>query len=525
MEELDLQSPNGDGDIDDDDGNDGDNNEDDGEDDKDDESVELPRNNGEPSSIGIGNVAPGNGVDNGGPPSRDHQFVGSGRGGHMGNGTAAHGNDVDNGGPSSRDHPFVGIGRGAAGQVGNRNMILGTGNVVDNGGPPSRDNPFVGSGRDDQVGNGNSRGYPFGGNGGHPSRDNPFIGGERGDPRRSGNGTSHPFGGMQRYSGEQLGHGNGYPFGGADNVGAGQQLQNYNPTTRETTHAIQDCQGIDEEKCQRTHTSCGEDSDLSGVKFITCNQYFKKVMQVILEQEKPDNTLQFVRMYKTTVMGAFNTKRSTCEQSAQEAAMKLLKTKNHVDEVDPPPYSMDTLCKLCQSRTDEEKEAFLWFAGELLECVCGKRAWGTRKKYRATTSDATANDTGKFVVTVLDEAFALLLYDAYIHKWIKRYHEDRRGEPRSKRIVGKYTHTDGASTEYGGWGEEGIHRFNQLCEMVQEDRNSRNAREAEDWVMNSLRQQAGGGAQLGTEREIDQAALQRSLDRTNLPVVNAFIEL
>ncbi len=88
------------------------------------------------------------------------------------------------------------------------------------------------------------------------------------------------------------------------------------------------------------------------------------VMQVILDQEKPANTPQFVRMYKTTVMGALNTKQSTCEQSAQEAAMKLLKVKNHVGEVDPPPYSMDTLCKLCQSQTVEEKEAFVCLQGK-----------------------------------------------------------------------------------------------------------------------------------------------------------------
>jgi hypothetical protein len=41
--------------------------------------------------------------------------------------------------------------------------------------------------------------------------------------------------------------------------------------------------------------------------------------------------------------------------------------------------------------------------------VCGKRAWGTRKKYRATISDVTLSDTGAFIVMVSDEAFALLL--------------------------------------------------------------------------------------------------------------------
>jgi hypothetical protein len=84
-------------------------------------------------------------------------------------------------------------------------------------------------------------------------------------------------------------------------------------------------------------------------------------------------------------------------------------------------------CKLPQSQTPEEKEAFLWFAGEFLQTMCGKRAWGARKKYRSTISDATSSETGTAIVTVTDKAFALLLYEAYIDKWIKRYHEDRRG--------------------------------------------------------------------------------------------------
>ncbi len=81
----------------------------------------------------------------------------------------------------------------------------------------------------------------------------------------------------------------------------------------------------------------------------------------------------------------------------------------------------------------------IWFAGELLECVCGKRAWGTRKKYRATISDATSNDAGAAVVTVSDEAFALLLYDAYIDKWIMRYHHDRRGS-HNQNVLWESTH-------------------------------------------------------------------------------------
>ncbi|KAI2495577.1 hypothetical protein MHU86_18936 [Fragilaria crotonensis] len=131
-------------------------------------------------------------------------------------------------------------------------------------------------------------------------------------------------------------------------------------------------------------------------------------------------------------------------------------------------------------------------------------------------------DTGNAIVTVSDEAFALLLYDAYIDKWIKRYHEDRRGEPRTPRMVGKYTKNEDSSSEYGGWSDEGIEMFNMLGGIVEDDRKSRNARDAEEWVLKSLRERVGGGTRM---REMDPSAVQRAVERANRPKINAFIEL
>lgn len=259
-------------------------------------------------------------------------------------------------------------------------------------------------------------------------------------------------------------------------------------------------------------------------KFITSGEYFNKVMQVVVDVEKPADTSRFVRIYKACVVGSLNAKRSTCEQAARDAFMMLLKRKNHLDEVAPPPYSMETLCKLRQSRTADEKEAFLWFAGELLECVSGKRAWGARKKYKATISEAKSNETGESIVTISDEAFALLMYENYMDKWIERYHDEKRGEPGKKRIAGRYTKSSIGYCEYGGWSEDGVLRFNELCKMVQEDRASRNAREAEEQLLASLRRQAGQEAERSNEREIDYSDSQRSLER-NPQVVNAFIEM
>ena len=116
-------------------------------------------------------------------------------------------------------------------------------------------------------------------------------------------------------------------------------------------------------------------------KFITSTEYYNKVMTVVIDTEKPADPAKFVRIYKTCVLASLNSWRSSCEQAESDAVARLLKAKKHPDEVTPEPYSIEILCKLRQSQTMEENEAFRWFAGELLECVVGKIAWGSRKKY------------------------------------------------------------------------------------------------------------------------------------------------
>jgi hypothetical protein len=174
-------------------------------------------------------------------------------------------------------------------------------------------------------------------------------------------------------------------------------------------------------------------------KFITSAEYYDRVMAVVIDAEKPTDPTKFVRIYKTCVLGSLNSKRSSCEEATSDACMLLLKTKNHPDEVTPEPYSIEMLCKLCQSQTPEEKEAFLWFTGKLLECVVGKIAWGSKKKYRSRISEAKYDNTNENIVTVSDEAFALLLYKNYIGKYITRYHNPPPPGEKGKKIVGKYT--------------------------------------------------------------------------------------
>ena len=157
------------------------------------------------------------------------------------------------------------------------------------------------------------------------------------------------------------------------------------------------------------------------------------------------------------------------------------------------------LCKLRQSQTLEEKEAFLWFTDSLLGCVCRKIAWGAKKKYQSRKSDAKYDNINKSIVTISDEAFALLLYENYIDKWITRYHNPPPPGVKGSKIMGKYTRSSIGYSEYGGWSEEGVIWFNEICSIVVEDRSSCNGMDSEEWVMLTLRQQMyGEPAQNGT---------------------------
>ena len=94
--------------------------------------------------------------------------------------------------------------------------------------------------------------------------------------------------------------------------------------------------------------------------------------------------------------------------------------------------------------------------------------------------------------------------------------------------MGKYTRCSIGYSEYGGWSEEGVIRFNELCSIVVEDRSSHNVMDSEEWVMLTLRQQKyGEPAQNNTENIDNENWIhdsETSLER-NVQVVNAFIEL
>ena len=88
-------------------------------------------------------------------------------------------------------------------------------------------------------------------------------------------------------------------------------------------------------------------------------------------------------------------------------------------------FTMEELCKLRQPKTIREKEAFCWFFGEFLECVCGARVWGVLK-FTELVSEACQKGTNMKAVTVCDEAFALLLLENYRTKWFAQARKEKK---------------------------------------------------------------------------------------------------
>ncbi len=228
------------------------------------------------------------------------------------------------------------------------------------------------------------------------------------------------------------------------------------------------------------------------LKFITSEEMFNKAMKIVIETEEPNDEDEFIRIYKTCVVGGINAKRSTCEQAGARIVKELLTKQGYIEGDNNPPYSIHSLVQLRQGVTVIDKEAFLWFIGEFVACVSGTKVWGRKKYYYRVSEAVIDKGSQELVVTVSDEAFAILLYENYIDKWIARYHMERRGEKPGGKSKGKYTSSVTDHCLYGGWSAEGVTRFNALCAIVDKDRKSADAKKAEDAVLLALRRRKFG---------------------------------
>jgi hypothetical protein len=268
------------------------------------------------------------------------------------------------------------------------------------------------------------------------------------------------------------------------------------------------------------------------IKFINNDAMFQKAFLLVMNHEKvePHKRVSFQMLYESCFNHALNTKRSSCEQAGGILARNAVAEFKQRGELF---YSIDEFCKLRRATTEREKRAFFWFFDSFLECVCGARPWRNAKK---TTLVSKADDghRGK-LVTKSDEAFALLLIDNYMEKWISALapeenmetdavaHDSNNGpgevgtnasnqkKKGTKRIPGKYTAKKNGHCKYGGWSRAGTARFNELYSLVQEDRASPQSEQMEHELMVYCRAKAeidDGNAQGEQEGQSDNNALE-----------------
>ena len=90
-----------------------------------------------------------------------------------------------------------------------------------------------------------------------------------------------------------------------------------------------------------------------------------------------------------------------------------------------------------------------------LECIAGKRTWGTKKFHTAITSNLRrVNDTqNSDAVSISDEAFAIVLFENYRHKWIQKHeNKNQRGstanEGMDTRMYGKFTERNVGQSQF-----------------------------------------------------------------------------
>ena len=164
---------------------------------------------------------------------------------------------------------------------------------------------------------------------------------------------------------------------------------------------------------------------------------------------------------------------------------------------------------------DRERRAFFWFYDKFLECVCGASSWRNAKK-TALVSEARDGDNSK-IVSISDEAFGLLLIENYLEKWkimaanvtagnelvdsTEPVDNDNTTEAEAdggqkkkkiRRIPGKFTEKQSGKCKYSGWSHEGMKRFNELHQMVKEDRACPQSEAMERELLAFCRTQPGG---------------------------------
>jgi hypothetical protein len=179
-------------------------------------------------------------------------------------------------------------------------------------------------------------------------------------------------------------------------------------------------------------------------------------------------------------------------------------------------FTLKEIQAMRTASTPREKCAYYWFMENFIDCVVGK-VQCRKSKYLATVSNS--------IITISDEAFALLLFENYEEKWHAQ-HQHRRNRKqltdKMPRMHGKYTCKTVGQAEFGGWSKAGVAKFSFYCRQIEADRNSEAGKIAEQELLTIL--QATPQGQAVMQKNMRQQA-RCAMEDADVELVDAWNEM
>ena len=155
---------------------------------------------------------------------------------------------------------------------------------------------------------------------------------------------------------------------------------------------------------------------------------------------------------------------------------------------DTAPFRFREIEAMRFAVTEREKQAWYWFMETFVDCVAGKVQGGQQSKYLVPIRDS--------IITVSDEAFALLLLDNYETKWHAQHEHRTQAKTmafiKMPRMHGKYTSKTMGQAEFCGWETAGTNMYTALCIRIQAERATPEGQIAEQGLLDHLQQTAKG---------------------------------
>ncbi len=178
-----------------------------------------------------------------------------------------------------------------------------------------------------------------------------------------------------------------------------------------------------------------------------------------------------VRMYKTIVTGALNTKRSTCKpQLPLKAVMKLLKIEDQKRWSRASTIFFPGVLQTASVPDTGGEGGFLVVCWGISANHVRKESMGSKEEVQVYNFWCNIKWNGHCHSHRYWQGICPTTLWSVHRQMDKEISWRQEGEPRTPRMVRKYTKSEEAFSEHGGWSDKGIEMLNMLGGIVEDDR-------------------------------------------------------